>query len=395
MIPKPTNNPQTDHMDWNWVIENGIASTESNEVTLIGADCEGYNIYDLDYKVQINSIVEGEGVEWYFCPLGDAACDYDELDRFALKLNQSYLLNEASFRSAYRRASKRMEIFDISWWYTSSPEYFIVEPTSADAIVGRHDMFDKDYQCDIKTEAKWSEKTQRSASKLDAAPDVGCPCIVRGKKQIWFIGLDKDGQPIRHEDVVDAWWYGYETCIAERDSLCEQAQLSEDYEELENQAYHIADDLAMTVYRFLDGDIQVPKDYGDDWKNTGVLFEGQECSITYEQLVADCHELAVQYASATCRDTDYIDELEGELCEIATMVLDNYLEGYRDDAFKRIEHDIDTDAMINALRTHSPELDSLRERLTTVGAGDDLHQNNLGYFNGELVCIDFGKCSST
>ena len=66
MIPKHTMNPKTDHMDWEWVIDTGIASDQSNEITIIGSDAEGYNIYDLDYGVQINSIVRGEGVEWYF-----------------------------------------------------------------------------------------------------------------------------------------------------------------------------------------------------------------------------------------------------------------------------------------------------------------------------------------
>lgn len=395
MIPKHTMNPKTDHMDWDWVIDTGIASAQSNEITIIGSDAEGYNIYDLDYGVQINSIVQGEGVEWYFCPLGDPETDYDEFDRFALKINQSYCLDEASFRSCYRMVSKSMEIHDISWYYTSEPQNWIDVPKSADRLVNDRPQFSEQHHNRVKEEAMESESMQREAAKLDAGPEVGSPCIVRGKKNIWFIGIDKDGAPMRIEHKVDVWWYGYETCIATTDYMHECSELWECEEELEDKAYMVADDCAMSIYRFLDEDIDVPEDFGDDWKNTGILFPGQECSVTYEEVKQDCFEIAVQHAAAECRDLDYIDNLENELTAIAELVLDNYLEGYRDDAFKRIQHDIDTCEMTSALRTHSPELESLRERLYTVGAGDDLHQGNLGYFNGELVCIDFGRCSST
>ena len=119
MIPKPTMNPKTDHMDWEWLVDCGIASSESNTITIVGSDAEGYNYYDLDYGVQINSIVAAEGVEWYFCPLGEEQEDYDEFDRFAVKLNQSVCMSEASFRHAYRMASGAMEVHDVSWHYTS------------------------------------------------------------------------------------------------------------------------------------------------------------------------------------------------------------------------------------------------------------------------------------
>ena len=395
MIPKHTMNPKTDHMDWEWLIDTGIASDQSNEVTLIGSDDEGYNIYDLDYGVQINSIVQGEGVEWYFCPLGDPACDYDESDRFALKLNQSYCLDEKSFRFAYRMASQAMEVHDICWYYTSEPQNFIDVPQSADQLINTRNWFCEDYHRRVKEEAMKSETMQREAANLDAGPEVGSPCIVRGKKTVWFIGVDKDGAPMRIEHKVDAWWYGFETCIASTDELYEMMEFWEDTDELYDRAWFIADECAMAVYRFLDDNINLPEDYGDDWKNTGILFPGQECSVTYEDVKQDCFEIAVQHAAEECRDQDYIDDLENELTAIAEMVLDNYLEGYRDDAFKRVQHEFDADEMIPALRTHSPELEDLRERLLTVGAGDDLHQGNLGYFNGNLVCIDFGRCSST
>lgn len=395
MIPKHTMNPKTDHMDWEWVIDTGIVSDQSNVITIIGSDTEGYNIYDLDYGVQINSIVQGEGVEWYFCPIGDPREDYDEVDRFALKLNQSYCLDEASFRSVYRMASQAMEVHDISWFYTSEPQHFIDVPQSADQLVNTRVQFGEEHHKRIKEEAQASEKMQREAAKLDAGPEVGSPCIVRGQKAVWFIGIDKDGATMRIEHKVNVWWYGFETCIASTDELHECSEFWEDSDELYDRAYMIADECAMAVYRFLDEDIEVPEDYGDDWKRTGFLFPGQDCSVTYEDVKQDCFEIAVQHAAHECRDQDYIDQLENELTAIAAMVLDNYLEGYRDNAFKRIEHDIDVYEMTSALRTHSPELEELRERLYTVGAGDDLHQNNLGYFNGELVCIDFGRCSST
>ena len=395
MIPKPEMNPQTDYMDWEWVVDCGIASSESNVVTLIGSDCEGYNYYDLDYGVQINSIVAGEGVEWYFCPLGSEEYDYDELDRYALKLNQSYCLDEKSFRLVYRYASAEMEVHDICWYYTSEPQHFIDVPRSADALVNSRVQFGEEHHQRIKEEAQASEEMQREAAKLDAGPEVGSPCIVRGQKSVWFIGIDKDGHPKRIEHKVDAWWYGFETCIANRQEVYEIMEHWEDSDELYDKAWTIADECAMAVYRFLDEDIDVPEDYGDDWKRTGFLFPGQECSVTYDDVKQDCFEIAVQHAAHECVDTDYIDQLENELTAIAEMVLDNYLEGYRDDAFKRVQHDVDYDEMIPALRTHSPELEDLRQRLLAVGAGDDLHQGNLGFFNGNLVCIDFGKCSST
>ena len=395
MIPKHTMNPKTDHMDWEWIIDNGIASDQTNSITIIGSDAEGYNIYDLDYGVQINTIVQGEGVEWYFCPLGDPETDYDELDRFALKLNQSYCMDEKSFRFAYRMASGAMEVHDISLFYTSDPQSFIEVPQSADQLVNARVQLCESEHNRVKEEAMASETMQREAAKLDAGPEVGSPCIVRGKKPVWFIGIDKDGHPMRIEHKVDVWWYGFETCIASTSELHECSELWECSEELEDKAYMVADECAMAVYRFLDEDIEVPEDYGDDWKNTGILFPGQECSVTYEDVKQSCFEIACQHAAQECRDQDYLDQLENELTAIAEMVLDNYLEGYRDDAFKRIQHDIDTYEMTAALRTQSDELEDLRQRLYTVGAGDDLHQNNLGYFNGELVCIDFGRCSST
>ena len=387
MIPKHTMNPKTDHMDWEWVIDTGIASDQSNEITIIGSDAEGYNIYDLDYGVQINSIVRGEGVEWYFCPLGNPEEDYDEFDRFALKLNQSYCLDEASFRSAYRMASQAMEVHDISWYYTSEPQNFIDVPQSADQLINTRPQFGEEHHRRVKEEAMESETMQREAAKLDAGPEVGSPCIVRGQKHVWFIGVDKDGAPMRIEHKVNAWWYGFETCIASTDELHEMMEFWEDEEELYDRAYMLADDCIRGVVRWLDEDIEFR-----------VVNDGPErepCDVTREELLADAFEIAVHYANEECRDGDYIDQLENELTHLAEVALNNWLEGYDDDPFKRAYNDIDPDEMMNALRSHSNELEDLRERLYTVGAGDDLHQGNLGYFNGELVCIDFGRCSST
>lgn len=387
MIPKPTMNPKTDHMNWEWVIDCGIASDNTNSITIVGSDAEGYNYYDLDYGVQINSIVAGEGVEWYFCPLGDVQEDYDEFDRFALKLNQSYCLSEASFRHVYRLASQAMEVHDCCWHYTSAPDNYIDEPKSADNLIAYRVQCTEDYVRRVKEEAMESETMQREAAKLDAGPEVGSPVIVRGKKPIWFIGIDKDGHTMRIEHKVDVWWYGFETCIASRDELYEMMEFWEDDDELWDKAYMVADDVIRAVYNWLEKDIV--------FRQAGDKYMREPCDVTRDELLADAFEIAVQYAAEECRDQDYIDQLENELTKLAEVVLDNWLDGYNDDPFKRAYNDIDADEMVNALRTHSDELEDLRERLYTVGAGDDLHQGNLGYFNGELVCIDFGRCSST
>lgn len=387
MIPKPTMNPKTDHMDWEWVIDCGIASDKSNEITIIGSDAEGYNYYDLDYGVQINSIVKGEGVEWYFCPLGDQCEDYDEFDRFALKLNQSVCMDEASFRTVYRYASQAMEVHDICWHYTSAPHNYIEVPQSADMLVHTRVQFEENYHQSVKEEAMESETMQREAAKLDAGPEVGSPCIVRGKRSVWFIGIDKDGHPMRIEHKVDCWWYGYETCIASRNELCDMMEFWEDEDELYDRAYMLADDVIRAVVRWLNEDIEFRQVSDKDNR--------EPCDVSREELLADAFEIAVNYAAQECRDQDYIDQLENELTHLAEVALDNWLEGYDDDPFKRAYNDIDPDEMTSALRSHSNELEDLRERLYTVGAGDDLHQGNLGFFNGELVCIDFGKCSST
>ena len=49
----------------------------------------------------------------------------------------------------------------------------------------------------------------------------------------------------------------------------------------------------------------------------------------------------------------------------------------------------------NAFVTFNEDVNELKERLYSVGAGADLHAGNVAYWNGELVCIDFGACSST
>ena len=86
------------------------------------------------------------------------------------------------------------------------------------------------------------------------------------------------------------------------------------------------------------------------------------------------------------------EELLDHMCNIVAegYSLDDHVDRELFDAV-----DFDASECFNAFVSVDEDVNDLRERLYAVGAGADLHVGNIAYWNGSLVCIDFGSHSST
>ena len=90
--------------------------------------------------------------------------------------------------------------------------------------------------------------------------------------------------------------------------------------------------------------------------------------------------------------TEGAEELLDQMCDIVASG-----GNLKDHTDRDLYHTVEIEAWdcYPAFINTNPDMEDLRERLYSVGAGADLHQGNVAYWNGELVCIDFGACSST
>ena len=405
-FPKP-GSPMIDEMDWDWVCEAGLAGGD-NDIQLDGCtpltSTEGrttlFNCYGIyQESVKLNDVVRGSGVEWYFVPLNCEAweCnDVNEAGRYALKLRQSPCYSATGMSVEISRVSR---LFDIHYISTYKPHEadLTMDPMSNDALL-EFFMGKQNKPEYVIEEVLTSYKMQREAAELNAAPPVGEPALLKMMAPVYFHCTDpKDGTPSVQRRWVKAVWYGFESCIAETDD-CFDLFCDTDW----------AIDMAHEAWWDICNYQLIPfiRDLELDAEEAKAVFEERDIihgdvRISREEILEDLFKLVDEQLDAPNPEfegaaqqcfTEGAEELLDHMCNIVA-------EGgnLADHTDRDLYCDCEIEAWdcYNAFININEDVEDLRERLYSVGAGADLHQGNVAYWNGDLVCIDFGACSST
>lgn len=405
-FPKP-GSPMIDEMDWDWVCEAGLAGGD-NDIQLDGCtpltSTEGrttlFNCYGIyQESVKLNDVVRGSGVEWYFVPLNCEAweCnDVNEAGRYALKLRQSPCYSATGMSVEISRVSR---LFDIHYISTYKPHEadLTMDPMSNDALL-EFFMGKQNKPEYVIEEVLTSYKMQREAAELNAAPPVGEPALLKMMAPVYFHCTDpKDGTPSVQRRWVKAVWYGFESCIAETDD-CFDLFCDTDW----------AIDMAHEAWWDICNYQLIPfiRDLELDAEEAKAVFEERDIihgdvRISREEILEDLFKLVDEQLDAPNPEfegaaqqcfTEGAEELLDHMCNIVA-------EGgnLADHTDRDLYCDCEIEAWdcYNAFININADVEDLRERLYSVGAGADLHQGNVAYWNGDLVCIDFGACSST
>ena len=406
-FPKP-GSPMVDEMDWDWVCETGLAGGD-NDIQLDGSTPltrkEGgmkfFNVYGIyDQSVKLNDVVRGSGVEYYFVPLNTdwASQDLNEEGRYALKLRQVPCYSSTGMSVEISRVSREFNIHYISMYEPHEADT-TMGPLSNDEVLNWFTTKQSKPEKVIE-EVLESYGMQQEAARLDAAPPVGEPALLKMMAPVYFhCTHPKDGTPSVQRRWVKAVWYGYETCIADTDpyyfgdlfydtdwaidraheewwSICNY-QLIPFIRDLELDAEE-----AKAVFEERDiihGDVTISRQEILENLFTLVAEKLDVCNPDFEEDAENCF-------------TAGAEELLDYMCDIVAEGGD--LGDHTDrDLYNGCE--IDAWDCYNAFISLNEDIEDLRERLYSVGAGADLHQGNVAYWNGDLVCIDFGACSST
>lgn len=407
-FPRP-GSPMVDHMDWDWVCESGMAGGD-NSIQLDGSTHftkpEGgmkfFNVYGIyEQNVKLNNLVRGSGVEWYFIPLNCdmwADNDVNEDERFALKLRQLPCYSRTGLATEISRVSRGWDIHYISSYKPQEADTTMDEQSNDEWL----DWFFYKYHKDevVMEQALDSYEMQREAAKLDAAPPVGEPAILKLMAPIYFHCTDKkDGTPIVVEKHIRAVYFGFETCIADTDDCMEN--IFYDTEWAMDRAHEVWWDVCnwklIPYIRDLELNAEEAKRIFEDRD----IIHGDLC-ITRQDINQDLFDLCYE----GCRDLDnpdYQDEVMECFTAAAEQLLDHMCDivaqggDLSDFTDRELYNGVDMEAWdcYQAFIYVNEDIEDLRERLYSVGAGADLHEGNIAYWNGNIVCIDFGACSST
>ena len=406
-FPKP-GSPMVDEMDWDWVCESGMAGGD-NDIQLDGSTpltrIEGgtmfFNCYSIyDQSVKLSDVVQGSGVEWYFVPLNCEAweCnDVNEKGRYALKLRQAPCYSSTGMSVEISRVSREFDIHYVSLWKPDAPDIDRGPMTNDEAL---NFIMSKQHKPEyVIEEVLKSYETQLDAAKLDAAPPVGEPALLKMMTPVYFHCTDpKDGTPSVQRRFVKAVWYGYESCIAETDDCMSDLFYDTD----------CAIDMAHEVWWDICNWQLIPfiRDLELDAEEAKAVFEGRDIihgdvHISRQEILADLFELVGEQLDV--QNPDFFDEVMTCFTAGAEELLDNMCDivaeggNLKDHTDRDLYCSAEIEAWdcYNAFVASNADVDELRERLYSVGAGADLHSGNVAYWNGDLVCIDFGACSST
>ena len=406
-FPRP-GSPMVDHMDWDWVCETGMAGGE-NTIQLDGSTpftkpdggMKFFNVYGIyEQSVKINDVVRGSGVEWYFVPLNQDAweCnDIDEGERFALKLRQMPCYSRTGMSVQISHVSKGYDIHYISTYKTRNADR-TMDPQDHDELLSY--FFCK--QCSdeqVMAQALESYEMQREAAKLDAAPPVGEPAVLKLMAPVYFHCTDKDsGEAVVVERWVRAVYFGFESCIADTDYYGNDLFVDTDcaIDWAHEAWWDICNYKLIPFIRDLELDIAEAK----------AVFEGRDITtgmyhISRQEILEDLFNLVAE--GLDVQNPSFEDAAMQCFTEGAEELLDNMCDivaaggSLADHTDRDLYHTAEIEAWdcYAAFINTNPEMEDLRERLYSVGAGADLHQGNVAYWNGDLVCIDFGACSST
>lgn len=406
-FPRP-GSPMVDHMDWDWVCESGMAGGD-NAIQLDGSTHftkpEGgmkfFNVYGIyEQNVKLNNLVRGSGVEWYFVPLNCdmwADNDVNEDERFALKLRQLPCYSRTGLATEISRVSRGWDIHYISAYKPHEADTTMEEQSNEEWLEWFFYKYHKDEV--VMEQALDSYEMQQEAAKLDAAPPVGEPAILKLMAPIYFHCTDKkDGTPIIVEKHIRAVYFGFETCIADTDSCFSDLWYDTDWAvDMAHEAWwDICNYQLIPFIRDLELNAEEAKAV---WEERDIIHG--DVHISRQEILNDLFSLVAEQLDApnpeweeTAMDcfTAAAEELLDNMCDIVAM--GGNLADHTD---RDLYHTAEIEAWdcYNAFININPDVEDLRERLYSVGAGADLHQGNVAYWNGNLVCIDFGACSST
>ena len=406
-FPAP-GSPMVDEMDWDWVCESGMAGGDndiqldgSTPLTRIEGGMKFFNCYSIyDQSVKLRDVVRGSGVEWYFVPLNCEAweCnDVNERGRYALKVRQSPCYSSTGMSVEISRVSREFDIHYISTYEPGCAD-LTMDAMSNDALL--EFFMAKQHEPEyVIEEVLKSYEMQLDASVLGAAPPVGEPALLKMMAPVYFHCTDpKDGTPSVQRRFVKAVWYGYESCIAETDVCMGDLFVDTD----------CAIDWAHEAWWDICNWQLIPhiRDLELDADEAKAVFEGRDIihgdvHISRQEILEDLFSLVTEQLSVQNPDfedaaiqcfTEGAEELLDAMCDCVAQ--GNDLKDYTDRDFY---HNAEIEAWdcYSAFINTNEEMEDLRERLYSVGAGADLHQGNVAYWNGDLVCIDFGACSST
>ena len=408
-FPNP-GSPMVDHMDWDWVCEIGMAGGD-NTIQLDGSTPltkpEGgmkfFNVYGIyEQDVKINDVVRGSGVEWFFVPLNSDAweCnDVNEGERFALKLRQTPCYSRTGMSVQITKMLKGgYDVHYISTYKTRNAD--LTQPAQSHDELLENFFYNKEKDERIMEQALDSYEMQREAAKLDAAPPVGEPALLKLMAPVYFHCVDKEnGEPVVVTRWVKAVYFGFESCIAETDDCFGDLFYDTDW----------AIDMAHEAWWDICNWQLIPfiRDLELDAEESKAVFEERDIihgdvHISRKEILSDLFELVAEQCpdlpNESYREavmdcfTAGAEELLDNMCDIVAQ--GGNLKDHTDrDLYCSAE--IEAWDCYNAFVASNEDVDELRERLYSVGAGADLHAGNVAYWNGDLVCIDFGACSST
>ena len=400
--------PMVDNMDWDWVCETGMAGGD-NTIQLDGSTPftkpEGgmvfFNCYGIyEQTTTINDVVRGSGVEWYFVPLNCEAweChDVNEAERFALKLRQT---------PCYSRTGMQVQISNMLKGGYDVHHISTYKTRNADRTLGPQDhnellsnfFYNKESDERIMAQALESYKMQQEAARLDAAPPVGEPALLKLMAPVYFHCTDhENGEPVVVTRWVKAVYFGFESCIADTNDSFDVFCDTDWAIDMAHEAWwDICNYQLIPFIRDLELDAEEAKAV---WEERDIIHG--DVHISRQEILNDLFSLVEEKLDApnpSFRDaaiqcfTEGAEELLDNICDIIATGGD-----LADHTDRDLYHTAEIEAWdcYNAFIIINSDLEDLRERLYSVGAGADLHQGNVAYWNGDLVCIDFGACSST
>ena len=407
-FPNP-GSPMVDHMDWDWVCETGMAGGDntiqldgSTPFTKPGGGMKFFNVYGIyEQHLEINSVVCGSGVEWYFVPLNCESWQYndvDESERFALKLRQTPCYSRTGMSVQITQMLKGgYDVHYISTYKTRNADLTLPAQSHNELLDNFFHNKEKDER--IMGQALKSYKMQQEAAKLDAAPPVGEPALLKLMAPVYFHCVDqKSGESVVVTRWVKTVYFGFESCIAETDDGFGELFFDTDW----------AIDMAHEAWWDICNCHLIPfiRDLELDAEEAKAVYEERDIihgdvHISRQEILADLFELVGQQADA--HNPDFLDEVMTCFTAGAEELLDNMCDivaeggNLKDHTNRDLYHTAEIEAWdcYAAFIPSNEEVEELRQRLYSVGAGADLHSGNVAHWNGDLVCIDFGACSST
>ena len=358
-----------------------------------------YGIYE--QTTTINDVVRGSGVEWYFVPLNCEAweCnDVNEAERFALKLRQTPCYSRTGMQVQISNMLKGgYDVHHISTYKTRNADRTL-GPQVHNELLSNF-FYNKESDERIMAQALASYKMQQEAARLDAAPPVGEPALLKLMAPVYFHCTDhENGEPVVVTRWVKAVYFGYESCIAETDDYFGDLFYDTDWAiDMAHEAWwDICNYQLIPFIRDLELDAEEAKAV---WEERDIIHG--DVHISRQEILNDLFSLVEEKLDApnpSFRDaaiqcfTEGAEELLDNICDIIATGGD-----LADHTDRDLYHTAEIEAWdcYKAFIIINSDLEDLRERLYSVGAGADLHQGNVAYWNGDLVCIDFGACSST